>query len=104
MAAARTVAFGILAFTQLLYSFACHSRDATLRQLGILSNRPLLIDVAVLAALQVVVLLIPVARAPFKTVPLPLAGWLLIIVAALLPASFVEAAQVLRRRSRTHSA
>ena len=98
LAAARTVAFGTLAFTQLFYSFSCRSETLTLPQLGPLSNRPLVASIAAAGLLQAAVLLIPAAASAFKVVPIHAAGWALMLGAALVPVTVIETGKSLRAR------
>jgi Ca2+-transporting ATPase len=95
--AARTAAFATLAFSQLLFSFACRSERYTLPQLGLLSNRWLIGAIAVSTLLQLLVLTVPFARPLFKVAPVPFAWeWLLVAVLAFVPVSIVEVTKLVQ--------
>jgi Ca2+-transporting ATPase len=87
---ARTVAFCILAFTQLFFSFACRSQRYTLPQLGLFTNPHLLAAILVSGLLQFSVVLVPFARPVFEVTSHPIQEWLLIFVLALAPVTVVE--------------
>jgi Ca2+-transporting ATPase len=93
---ARTVAFSVAAYSQLLYAFAFRSQRETLPQLGPFSNRPLLVAVAAAGLLQLAAIELPVARPLFETVR-PTAGqWIMIALLSLAPVSAVEVAKIVR--------
>jgi P-type Ca2+ transporter type 2C len=93
---ARTVAFCILAFAQLFFSFACRSERYTLLQLGLFTNRYLLAAILLSGLLQLSVVLLPFVRHFFE-VPAALPGseWLLILLLALAPVTVVELVKLL---------
>ncbi len=90
LAAARSVAFCITAFSQLAFAMVCRSQRFTLPQLGLFSNVWLLIAIAASVMLQSSVFLIPAARSVFDVVPLTPLQWLLVIGCSLVPATVVE--------------
>jgi Ca2+-transporting ATPase len=99
--AARTVAFATLAFSQLLFSFACRSERYTLPELGFLSNPWLIGAIAVSALLQLIVLTVPVLQPLFKVEPVAFAWqWLMIAALALTPVSVVEVSKLVRAHVR----
>jgi Ca2+-transporting ATPase len=91
LARARTAAFCVLAFSQLLYALTCRSLDRPLSTLSPFSNPRLLLGVAFAAALQLLVLSVPFARALFQ-IELPTAAgtWLMLSGLAILPALLIE--------------
>jgi Ca2+-transporting ATPase len=102
VAAARTAAFCILAFSQLLFSLACRSSRRTLPELGLLSNHYLLAAIALSASLQVTVVTIPFLHSVFKATSPAWQQWILILLVSLGPVSVVEITKIgvslLRRR------
>ncbi|MFO0706332.1 MAG: cation-translocating P-type ATPase [Nitrospira sp.] len=94
---ARTVAFTTMVLAQLVHAFNCRNHRLSLFQLGVGTNRVLLLAVLVSLAVQVAVLTVPPVAAVFKAVPLPLEDWVLMAAAGLLPLAVVELLKVLRR-------
>lgn len=93
--AARTVAFCILAYSQLFFSFACRSGKYTLPQLGLFSNPYLLAAIALSAFLQFSVVAIPFVRPVFEAAPVSLNHWLLVLGLALAPVTVIEIGKIL---------
>jgi magnesium-transporting ATPase (P-type) len=87
---ARTVAFCILAFAQLFFSFACRSDRYTLPQLGLLTNPHLLAAILISSLLQLSVVMLPIAQQIFEVPSHPGRDWLLVFGLALAPVSIVE--------------
>jgi Ca2+-transporting ATPase len=101
---ARTIAFCVMAFSQLFYSYACRSQYTTLPELGFVSNPHLCIATAISAALQMGVVLLPFAQGVFKTVPLSVGEWLMVLGLALVPVTVAESGKLLLRRVMPRSA
>jgi Ca2+-transporting ATPase len=100
IAHARSVAFCVIAYAQLLYAFAFRSRRYTLPELGPFSNRHLLAAVGAAGALQFAAVSLPWLQ-PFFGVTRPLGReWLVIGALALAPVTLVEAAKILRQGLR----
>jgi Ca2+-transporting ATPase len=87
---ARTVAFCVLAFAQLFFSFACRSDRYTLPQLGLFTNLHLLAAILVSGLLQFSVVMVPVARPVFEVTSHTATEWLLVFWLALVPVTIVE--------------
>jgi Ca2+-transporting ATPase len=95
---ARAMAFSITAYAQLFYAFAFRSWSRTLPEIGLFSNRPLLVAVVVAAALQFLVVELPFVRSIFG-VERPVGGdWWVVAVLALTPVTLIEVAKLVRRR------
>lgn len=89
--AAQLVAFCILGFGQLAYSFVCRNDERTILALGWNGNRPLLAAAGVSLALQLAVVLTPALHDAFGIVAYPSPGeWLLIFGLSLAPAALLE--------------
>jgi Ca2+-transporting ATPase len=94
--ASRTVAFCILAFSQLFFSFACRSDRYTLPQLGLFTNRYLLAAILFSGLLQLAVVMLPFVRSVFEvSTSLPSGEWLLVFLLALVPVTIVEVGKLL---------
>jgi Ca2+-transporting ATPase len=92
---ARTVAFCVMAFSQLFFSFSCRSLSRTMPELGPFSNPYLLAAIGVSALLQLGTVMLPFAR-PIFEVGRPLASeWLIIFGLALVPVTIVEVAKLI---------
>ena len=99
---ARTIAFCILAYSQLFFSFSCRSIHYTLPQLGLFTNPHLLAAILLSGLLQFGVVMLPFAQHIFDATPLPTSSWLLILLASLAPVTLVELTKLalaIRRRS-----
>jgi Ca2+-transporting ATPase len=105
VAAARTAAFCTLAFSQLLFSFGCRSFRYTLPQLGLFSNRWLLLAIAVSALLQAAVVTLPFLEPLFKVERDGFTWhWGLIAGLSLAPVTVVETAKLVRAAAAGGSA
>jgi len=93
---ARTTAFCIMAFSQLLFSFACRSDKYTLPQLGFFTNPHLLGAIVLSGLLQAAVVMVPVVRPVFEVHRSPGGyDWLLIGGLSLAPVTIVEGTKLL---------
>jgi Ca2+-transporting ATPase len=92
---ARTVAFSIMAFSQLALAFGFRSQRFTLPELGPFSNRMLIGAMAVSAALQLAALGLPFARPVFQVTEFPADERLLILILSLVPVTLVELGKIL---------
>jgi Ca2+-transporting ATPase len=102
--AARTAAFVTIAIAQLFYAFAFRSRERTLPELGIRSNRMLLLAVLGGLVVQVGLILAPPLHRYFGVVPLGGGEWLLVLGLALVPVTIVEGAKLARAALRRRPA
>lgn len=100
LAEAQVVAFCVLGLAQLLYAFACRSRDLTAFALGLFTNPALLLTVGVSALLQMIVILVPALHPVFGVEAYPTLGeWGLIVGLSVLPAAVVEVVKSLTASS-----
>ena len=95
---ARAVAFTVMVIAQLVHAFNCRSERWSLFQVGLWTNRPLLLAVSLSLGIQVVVLTVPVVSTIFKVVPLPIEDWALMGGMGVLPFLLMELVKALRRR------
>jgi Ca2+-transporting ATPase len=95
---ARTVTFTVMVLAQLVHSFNCRSERWSLFQVGLWTNRPLLLAVSLSLGIQVVVLTVPAVATIFKVVPLPIEDWALMGGMGVLPFLLMELVKALRRR------
>jgi Ca2+-transporting ATPase len=92
--AARSVAFCILAYSQLLFSFACRSLRSTLPELGLFSNSYLLWAIVGSSLLQAAVVSLPLFQTVFKTTPPSAGQWGILLLLSLVPVSIVETTKI----------
>lgn len=88
---ARTVLFTTLVLAELLYAFSIRSETKTAIQVGLTTNRSLLLAVGLSLILQLVVIYIPFLRPLFHTQPLLLLDWGVILLGTMLPIFYIEA-------------
>jgi P-type Ca2+ transporter type 2C len=94
---ARAVAFTVMVIAQLVHAFNCRSERWSLFQVGLWTNRPLLLAFTLSLGTQVVVLTVPAVSTIFKVVPLPIEDWALMGAMGLLPFVIMETVKLLRR-------
>lgn len=82
---ARTIAFVVLAASQLIYSVSIRHRSKSLFQIGIFTNLPLLGAIAAGLLLQLAVISIPFTAAAFKVQMLSIRDWGIVITLAMIP-------------------
>lgn len=87
---ARTVAFGVAAFSQLFFAFGCRSHSRTMPQLRLFSNAWLLSAVVFSVLLQVGVMLIPAIQRIFAVSTGLTWEWVLIGVCSVIPVTVIE--------------
>ena len=82
---ARTVAFTTLVIVELVMAYACRSERYPLIKLGIFTNRSLVWATLTSLVLMLVVLYIPFLQPIFKTYPLGMKDWTIILLLSLIP-------------------
>jgi Ca2+-transporting ATPase len=94
---ARTVAFIILACSQLFHAFNCRSLKLSLFKIGPLTNPKLIAAVTFSFLVQVAVVYVPFLQTAFKTEPLSLRDWVVILLVSSIPLWVVEGVKTMRR-------
>ena len=94
---ARSVAFTTIVFFELFLVFSIRHPRQTLWEIGILSNKNLLIAVAISAALQIMVIQVPIFEPAFDTKALDLLDWVQTFAVGFTAFLFVEMTKVVRR-------
>jgi P-type Ca2+ transporter type 2C len=82
LALARTMAFCTLVFCQLFHVYDCRSEVLTVFELGLFSNKYLLLATGCSTMMQLAVIYLPFLRDIFGTVPLTVSQWLVIFTVA----------------------
>lgn len=95
----QTMVFTVLSFTQLIHVVAIRSERQSLFTIGLFSNKPLLLALAVTTALQLAVIYIPFANEIFKTQPLTLTEMAECIGVSMVVLIAVEIEKLIRRNN-----
>ncbi|RRJ63430.1 cation-translocating P-type ATPase [Paenibacillus oralis] len=104
MVYARTMAFVVLAASQLFYSFSKRSTTKSIFTVGLFSNKLLVGAVLVGLVLQFVSITVPFLAAAFKVQNLSLADWAIVIGLALIPLLLSEVIKVFTRMAKPKEA
>ena len=86
----QTMAFCVLAFSQLVHVFNVRDNKTSIFKTGIFSNKQLILAVLASAALMFKILLIPALRHIFSIPVLPVGNVLEIVILSLMPLIIVE--------------
>ncbi|MBN2482079.1 MAG: calcium-transporting P-type ATPase, PMR1-type [Bacteroidales bacterium] len=95
---ARTACFIVLACSQLVHSFNCRNMKESIFKIGFFTNSKLVLAALFSFALQMSVIYIPFLQRIFKTIPLGLNDWLLVILISSFPLWAMELVKLIRRR------
>jgi Ca2+-transporting ATPase len=96
--AARTCAVNAFVFGEMFYLFNCRSLRYSPLHVGLAGNRPLLIGVVLMIALQLLFTYQPIMQAAFGSQPIGLREWVLILAGSSAIFGVVEAEKAIRRR------
>jgi len=94
---ARTMAFVILAASQLFYSLSMRHRTRSIFQIGVFSNPYLVGAIAIGLLLQVTVISVPFLARAFAVQNLGIGDWTLVVALALVPLVLSEVSKVFLR-------
>ena len=97
---ARTMAFVVLAVSQLFFALSLRSRDKGLLKLGITSNRSMILAILVGLAVQTGVIYVPFMARAFRVIPLNGFDWLLILALSTVPLLIGEAVKAMLHAGR----
>ncbi|MDP3791755.1 MAG: calcium-translocating P-type ATPase, SERCA-type [Candidatus Omnitrophota bacterium] len=81
----RTAAFIVLSCSQLFHSFNCRSMTVSIFKLGVFTNKKLILAAFISFLLQMAAVYVPILQKVFKTEPLGLLDWTLVIVISSFP-------------------
>lgn len=87
---ARTIAFLVLAASQLFYSLSLRHETDSIFKVGLFTNRPLILAIIVGLGLQLLVVSVPVLANAFKVQMLSFNDWMLVLGLSLIPLIFKE--------------
>ena len=94
---ARTAAFIVLSCSQLFHSFNCRSMTESLFKIGLFTNKNLILATFISFLLQMLVVYIPFLQKIFKTAPLGLFDWLLVLAVSSFPLWAMELVKKLNK-------
>ncbi|MFH5835972.1 calcium-translocating P-type ATPase, PMCA-type [Proteiniclasticum sp. C24MP] len=97
---ARTMAFVVLATSQLFYSLTMRSETKSIFQVGFFKNKYLLLSIIAGTGLQFGLISIPFLAEAFKVIALPLNDWLIVFGLSLLPLLANEIIKIFMRAYR----
>jgi Ca2+-transporting ATPase len=97
---ARTVAFCVLAYSQLFYAYACRS-VSRIALSSLFGNRALLIGIGISIVLQTSAVLVPGLREIFESSVLSPAQWIMILLLAFVPVTVAEISKLLVHRRKS---
>ncbi|MBI4701420.1 MAG: cation-transporting P-type ATPase [Deltaproteobacteria bacterium] len=101
---ARALAFTLLALSPLMHSLSCRSPRRSILSLRPVLSAPLMAAVAASTAIHLVAVLVPTLQPVFKTFPVTLAQWALVLALAALVIPAVELAKGVARVRRRGAA
>ncbi len=81
---ARTMAFTFIVIFKLFLVFSCRSFKENIFQLGLLTNKKMILAVGFSLSLQLMIIYNPLMQGIFQTTPLSIADWLIILPLASL--------------------
>ncbi|MBN2369182.1 MAG: cation-transporting P-type ATPase [Vicinamibacteria bacterium] len=97
-AVARTVAVNVFVFTELAYLFNCRSLRASMRQVGLFTNRWVWAGAGVMTLLQLLFTYSPLFNRVFGSAPIAAAHWLALGAVAIATSVIVSVEKKLWRR------
>jgi len=93
---ARTMAFATLSFSQLSQSLNSRSEKYSIFKIGLFTNLYLMMAIFISGLLQFMVIAMAPLQIIFKTVPLTLSQWWIIIILSLSPIIYVELLKLMK--------
>lgn len=94
---ARTASFIVLACSQLFHSFNCRSSRESIFSLGFLTNIKLVYATLISFLLQMAVVYVPFLQTIFKTQPLGLFDWTIVLIISSFPLWAMELVKLYKR-------
>ncbi|UCE28035.1 MAG: cation-translocating P-type ATPase [Candidatus Coatesbacteria bacterium] len=91
LALARTMAFSVMMLSQKFHAFNCRSQTRSIFAVGFFSNPWLVLSFISLFLIHVAIIYVPFCQEVFKTVPLSVNDWLLMIAISSIPLFAMEA-------------
>ena len=98
LARARTAAFIVLSCAQLFHSFNCRNMTESLFKIGLFTNKKLILAALISFLLQMSVVYLPFINGIFKTEPLGLFDWILVIAISSFPLWAMEIVKKINKK------
>jgi len=95
---ARTVAVNVVVFVETFYLLACRSFRETMFQIGVSSNRWVILGVIIMVLLQLLFTYAPFMNVALRSAPIDGTAWALVLGFSLMVYGIVECEKWLRRR------
>lgn len=100
LAAARTMSFAVIAFSQLVHSLNVRSNLKSIFEIGLFTNIKLIGGIAASALIMAVVLFVPPVARIFQVVPISTADWGIVGVFSLIPLVVTELLKLFKLNGR----
>jgi Ca2+-transporting ATPase len=94
---ARVMAFSTTIFAQNVHAFNVRSNRFSVFQLGLFTNRWLVVAFGVVVLSELAIVYVPFLQPIFKTMPLSLQDWAVVIGLGVMPLVIVEIVKLIRR-------
>jgi Ca2+-transporting ATPase len=94
---ARTAAFIVLSCSQLFHSFNCRNERESIFKIGFLTNKKLILAVLASFFLQMAAVYLPFLQTIFKTEPLGVFDWGLVVIISSFPLWAMEIVKLWKR-------
>ncbi|MDD5465533.1 MAG: calcium-transporting P-type ATPase, PMR1-type [Candidatus Omnitrophica bacterium] len=95
---ARTAAFIVLSCSQLFHSFNCRNMTESLFKIGIFTNKKLILAASISFFLQMAAVYVPFLQKVFKTEPLGIFDWVLVIAISSFPLWAMEMIKAINKK------
>jgi len=95
---ARTAAFIVLACSQLFHSFNCRSNKESIFKIGFMTNKKLILATLISFSLQMLVVYQPFLQTIFKTEPLGVFDWCLVVIVSSFPLWAMEIVKLIKNQ------
>jgi len=100
----RTAAFIVLACAQLFHALNCRNQNESIFKIGFFSNPKLIGAICISFLLQMAVVYVPFLSKIFKTEPLGVFDWIMVVCVSSFPLWAMETVKALKRRKNLPSA
>ncbi len=94
---ARVMAFSTTIFAQNVHAFNVRSNKYSVFELGLLTNRWLVVAFCTVILSELMIVYVPIFQPIFKTMPLTLSDWLIVVGFGLVPLVIVELIKLVKK-------
>lgn len=100
---ARTVAVNTIVMIEVFYLLNCRSLTKSIFQIGVFSNKWIMIGITSMLLIQLVYTYLPVMNLIFQTAPIEIDSWLRILALAIIAYAIIEFDKWIRRKFSKNS-